>query len=256
MESPDLPVSSPPGCIDLLAIAPHPDDAEIGAGATLALHARRGYRVGILDLSRGELGTNGTAEERLAEAQEAARVLGLAWRGNLGLADRGLQPEPQRVTELALMLRRLRPRVVLLPSPSDAHPDHRAAGILAREALMSAGLPRWDPTTPSHRAQRVLYYFVDPPVAPSLLVDVSGYLEVKMRALRCHASQFLPGPGRVPTVLNDGHYLVRVEAQARYLGAMMGREAAEAFSAAELPLFSDLVAWSLRCPDPAGSGAR
>jgi len=238
----------PPGDgLQLLAIAPHPDDAEIGAGGTLALHAARGYRVGILDLTRGELGSNGTPEERLAEAERAAAVLGLAWRGNLGLPDRGLAASSGQVAELVRVLRRLRPRVVLLPSPTDAHPDHRAATALAEEALMSAGLPKWDPATPAHRVERVLYYFVDPPVHPSLLVDVSGYLEVKMQALRCHASQFLPGPGRTPTALNGGHYLARVEYQARYLGAACGREAAEAFAGRVLPVCSDLFAATVLC---------
>lgn len=238
----------PPGDgLQLLAIAPHPDDAEIGAGGTLALHAARGYRVGILDLTRGELGSNGTPEERLAEAERAAAVLGLAWRGNLGLPDRGLAASSGQVAELVRVLRRLRPRVVLLPSPTDAHPDHRTATALAEEALMSAGLPKWDPATPAHRVERVLYYFVDPPVHPSLLVDVSGYLEVKMQALRCHASQFLPGPGRTPTALNGGHYLARVEYQARYLGAACGREAAEAFAGRVLPVCSDLFAPTVLC---------
>ncbi|MDI6893222.1 MAG: bacillithiol biosynthesis deacetylase BshB1 [Bacillota bacterium] len=236
---------APGEALDLLAIAPHPDDAEIGAGATLALHAARGHRVGVLDLTRGELGTNGTPEERLREAGEAARVLGLAWRGNLGLPDRGLAVHPGAVAQLARTIRRLRPRVVLLPSPTDGHPDHRTATALAREAVMSAGLPKWDPETLAHRVERVLYYFVDPPVHPSLLVDGSGYLEVKMRALRCHASQFLPGPGRMPTVLNDGHYLARVEHQARYLGASCGRQDAEAFSTPAPPVLSNLVTWTL-----------
>ncbi|MDI7250893.1 MAG: bacillithiol biosynthesis deacetylase BshB1, partial [Bacillota bacterium] len=183
------------------------------------------------------------------EAREAARVLGLAWRGNLGLPDRGLAAGPTFGSApgptggLVRLLRILRPRVVLLPSEGDSHPDHRAASLLAREGIMSAGLPRWDPSTPAHRPRRVLYYFVDPPVAPSLLVDVSGHLDTKMRALRCHASQFLPGPDRLPTVLNDGHYLARVEAQARYLGASLRCEAAEPFRAAELPLLADLVTW-------------
>ena len=244
MEWPQILPPAPEEGLDLLAVAPHPDDAEIGAGATLALHVDRGHRVGVLDLTRGELGTNGTPEERLAEAREAARVLGLAWRGNLGLPDRGLVPGSAQVAELVRLLRTLRPRVVLLPWGEDAHPDHRAASLLARDAVMTAGLPRWDPSTPAHRPRRVLYYFVDPPVAPSLLVDVSGHLGAKMRALRCHASQFLPGPGRLPTPLNDGHYLARVEAQARYLGASVGCEAAEPFRADGLPVVADLVTWT------------
>lgn len=236
--------------LDILAIAPHPDDAEIGAGGTLAQHVARGYRVGICDLTRGELGTNGTAAERLAEAEEAAKVLGLAWRGNLGLPDRGLQVHPDTVGRLALLLRQLAPRVLLVPAVHDSHPDHQTASRLCYEAVMTASLPRWQPDPglalpcdppPAHRPAQILYYFVDRPVDPSLLVDVSGFLPRKMEALRCHASQFIYREGRTPTDLNDGHYLRRVEMQARYLGALVGREAAEPFLTSGPRVVTDLI---------------
>ncbi len=215
--------------LDLLCVAPHPDDAEMGVGGVLALCARAGARVGVLDLTRGELASNGTPQERLREGAEAAAALGLTWRGQLGLPDRGLH-NAAGAGELVGALRRTRPALVLIPHPDDPHPDHGAAGTLAREAVFSAGLrrvagPDWAAGAGATRPRGVLQYCINGWTAPAVAIDVTGVYEVKRRALRAHASQF--GSAEVPTRLNNGQALAQVEARDRYLGASIGASFAE-----------------------------
>src|SRR6476619_6395714 len=125
--------------VDLLVFGPHPDDIEIGIGGTVAKHTAGGVRVGLCDLTAGEMGSNGTVEGRLAEADAAAKLLGVSWRVNLGLPDRGLHSTADHVKLIASLVRRTRPRTVALPYWSDRHPDHVAASALANEAVFSAG---------------------------------------------------------------------------------------------------------------------
>ena len=176
--------------LDLLAVAPHPDDAELGVGGTLAKAARAGRAVGVLDLTRGELGSKGDPETRAREAAAAARVLGLAWRENLGLADGALADEPGAARVLAAQLRLVRPRVLFVPHPEDRHPDHVAAAALARRAVHLAGLARADVEGRPHKPERLLYYPGNAPVPPDLLVDVSDVIDVWEAAVRAFVSQF------------------------------------------------------------------
>ncbi|ADR36977.1 LmbE family protein [Oceanithermus profundus DSM 14977] len=176
--------------LDLLVVAPHPDDAELGAGGTLAKAARAGRAVGVIDLTQGELGSKGDPETRAREAEAAARVLGLAWRANLGLPDGGVADAPEPARALAALLRRTRPRVVLAPHPEDRHPDHVAAAALARRAVHLAGLARADVEGRPHKPERFLHYPGNAPVRPDLLVDVSDVIEVWEAAVRAFASQF------------------------------------------------------------------
>ena len=128
--------------VDLLAFGPHPDDLEIGLGGTLAKHAAKGYSVGLCDLTRGEMSSNGTPEERMQEAEEARQVLGAAWRENLGFPDRGIGTSPNHVHKVVELIRRFRPRVVALPFWEDRHPDHVASARMLREAVFNAKLRR------------------------------------------------------------------------------------------------------------------
>lgn len=212
--------------LDLLCVAPHPDDAELGMGGTLALEAASGHRVGILDLSRGEMASNGTPADRLRESANAATILGLAWRGNLGLPDRNLGSQPQ-VLELARVLRQLRPDVLCLPHPDDPHPDHGAAHRLIVEAVFSSGLRRLAAAGPPHRPRVVLQYFINGWAEPTFTCDVSVWRERKRAAVLAHASQFLHG--EVATRLNSGGAIAQVEGRDRYFGGQTGVEAAEGF---------------------------
>ncbi len=212
--------------LDLLCVAPHPDDAELGMGGTLALEADRGQRAGVLDLSRGEMASNGTPHDRLRESAAAAEILGLAWRGNLGLPDRDLGAAGA-VKALALALRALRPRVLCIPHPADPHPDHAAAHRLAVEAAFSSGLRRLEGGPGPHRAEVVLQYFINGWEEPTFVCDVTAAYGRKSRAIAAHHSQF--GAGEARTRLNTGGAVAQVEGRDRFFGGQAGVGMAEGF---------------------------
>jgi len=218
------------GPVDILAFGPHPDDIEIGVGATLAKHASLGHRVALCDVTAGEMGSNGTVEERLAEAEEARRVLGAVWRANLRIPDRGIGRDPDHVRIAADLVRRARPRVVALPYWSDRHPDHAAASQLLTEAVFSAGLRRYPAAGEAWTPEAVCYYFINDAAAPSFVVDVSDHYETKRRALACHVSQFRPaGAGAVPTRLTSARFQQLIESRDAQFGAQAGVAFAEGF---------------------------
>ena len=154
--------------VDVLAFGPHPDDIEIGIGATLAKHAALGHRVGLCDLTSGEMGSNGTVAERLVEAEAARAVLGALWRTNLGLPDRAIGSDPVHIRRVAEVVRRVRPRVVALPYWSDRHPDHVAASHLVAEAVFNAGLRRYPADGDVWKPDVSCYYFINES-APAVL---------------------------------------------------------------------------------------
>jgi N-acetylglucosamine malate deacetylase 1 len=216
--------------IDLLAVGPHPDDIEIGIGGTVAKHAALGLRVGLCDLTAGEMGSNGTVEERLAEAEEARRVLGAEWRVNLRLPDRALGGNPEQVRAVAALVRRARPRVVALPYWADRHPDHVAASQLLTEGVFSAGLRRYQAEGEAWKPESVCYYFINDSISPSFVIDVSEQYEVKRRALACHATQFAPsGSDAVSTRLTSSRFQQLIESRDAQFGALSGVAFAEGF---------------------------
>jgi len=218
------------GPVDILAFGPHPDDIEIGMGATVAKHASLGHRVALCDVTAGEMGSNGTVEERLAEAEQARQVLGAVWRTNLRLPDRGIGHAADHVRVAAEVVRRVRPRVVALPYWSDRHPDHVAASQLLTEAVFSAGLRRYPAAGDAWKPEAVCYYFINDMAAPSFVVDVSDSYDTKRRALACHASQFRPaGAGAVPTRLTSARFQQLVESRDAQFGAQVGVAFAEGF---------------------------
>ena len=180
---------------DVLAFGPHPDDLEIGLGATLAMHAASGHRVGLCDLTRGELASNGTPEERLAEAEQARVVLGAAWRKNLGWPDRGIGGRDAHVKNAAALIRRVRPRVIAIPYWADRHPDHGAASRVLTDAVFNARLRRYPLEGEPWNPEWVCYYFINDSAPPSFVLDVSAHYEAKRRALACYRSQFEQPPG-------------------------------------------------------------
>jgi bacillithiol biosynthesis deacetylase BshB1 len=178
--------------VDLLAIAAHRDDVELLVGGTLAKAAAAGHRVGVLDLTAGEKGTDGSAELRGQEAEAAARVLGLTARRNAGLPDAGLVNTPETRALVAGYVRAFRPRAVILPYMTGRHPDHRVASQLGYDACFLAGLRRFDAPGEPHRPEKLLYAMTyrEDAVKPSFVVDITGFMDVKMEAVRCYASQF------------------------------------------------------------------
>lgn len=249
--------SDAPAC-DLLVVAPHTDDAEIGLGGTLALLADRGRRVWVADLTRGELGSNATVDERWAEAESASAVLGLAGRVQMELPDGFLDPhDRQQTAAVAALLRSLRPRwLVTAPDPV-RHPDHVAAPALVARAAFLAGLTAWATPLPAHRAwargaplpapaeawrPEALFGVCPDGGRPSLLVDVGPVWERKTAALACFASQFDRAPGRRPTPINDASFLARIERRARTWGHRAGVDLAEALCGEAVPVLADLPA--------------
>jgi bacillithiol biosynthesis deacetylase BshB1 len=252
------------GC-DVLAIGAHPDDVEIGCGGTLARLAARGVRVGIVDLSRGELGTRGDVPTRRREAEAAAAILGAAWRTCLGLPDAGVRAEdPAHLEAVVGALRAAAPRAVFLPHPADPHPDHGATARLLLQGVVVGNLARFRPELGgAHRVRLVLAYPGPRQlIEPTLVVDIGTGGVSKQRALAAHASQFDPGAGS-PTQLASGYFLAAVEGRDRAYGNLIGCAFGEGFVGfGALP--ADEIAWLLgtvgaepgaRSPD-SGSGGR
>ncbi|MCC7272887.1 MAG: bacillithiol biosynthesis deacetylase BshB1 [Alphaproteobacteria bacterium] len=216
--------------VDILAVAAHPDDVELACGGTLILAARRGLRVAIADLTAGEAATRGTAEIRLREAAEAARRLGIAGRVCLGLPDTRVGETPEQEDRVVTLLRTARPRLLLLPYPTDRHPDHAGAARLVERAAFLARLPGRGEGAP-HAVGRLLHYCGHHPFAPDVVVDVGAVWAQRMHALHAHASQFDPDGGP-PTALSDGGFLRFVEARAICHGTMIGASHGEGFAMA------------------------
>jgi N-acetylglucosamine malate deacetylase 1 len=231
---------------DLLAIFPHPDDAELTCGGTLCKAAGQGYRVGILDLAAGELASRGTTELRSAEAASAARVLGVSLRENLGLPDAGLTNTPDTRLAVARVIRRLRPQIVLTaaPFPFGRHPDHRVTAELVRDACFVAGLAKLDGSLPPHRPRKVLHSITyrEDYLKPSFVVDVSAEFERKIEAIRCYASQF-EGLIQAGEVYPNGEPLVDiVRHQAAHYGSLIRTRYGEPFHVTETMRVDDVVA--------------
>jgi len=224
-----------PRPVDILAIGAHPDDVEIGCAGVLALASDAGLRVVVADLTRGELGTLGSPEVRDQERRAAAEVLGIWSRPCLNLPDTRVGRDEGHVDAVVAMVRELRPRVVLAPHTDDRHPDHAAAGRLAREACFFAGLVKVGTGAP-HRPHHLFHYMLHNPFAPSFVVDVTATWSRKVEAVEAYVSQFGPSPAPRPDAL-DPRFVDLVEARARLHGAMIGVERGEAyFSAGPVPL--------------------
>jgi N-acetylglucosamine malate deacetylase 1 len=214
--------------IDLLVFGPHPDDLEIGLGGTIARHTAEGFSVGLVDLTAAELSTNGTPETRQAEALEAARVLGAAFRENLGWPDGGIAATPAMVHAAVAVIRRHRPRTVAIPHWEDRHPDHvRASDVLTTAAFTSA-LRKYVTDEEPWKPGWFCYYFINDSAPPSFVVDVSDYYERKRAALACYRSQFATDSGDpIPTRLNAPTFRTLIESRDAQFGALAGVAFAE-----------------------------
>ena len=216
--------------LDLLVFGPHPDDLEIGMGGAIAKHARQGHRVGLCDLTAGEMGSNGTVEERLAEAEAARVVLGASWRENLRWPDRRIGKDPAHLEEAVAFVRRHRPRTVAVPYWSDRHPDHGASSHLLTEAVFNAGLRRYPAEGEPWKADWICYYFINDSADVSFVVDVSTVYQLKRQALDCHVSQFeRTRPGAADTRLNTPLFRQLIESRDAQFGALAGVRWAEGF---------------------------
>jgi bacillithiol biosynthesis deacetylase BshB1 len=239
--------------LDLLAIAAHPDDAELTCGGTLARSAESGYRTGVLDLARGEMATRGSPEIRAREASCASVVLGLAVRENAALPDAHLHNTDENRRVLVSAIRRLRPRVVILPFPRGRHPDHRIASELGRDACFLAGLGAYGDGladgAPAHRPYKILYAlsYREDPVKPTFVVPLTGeQFQRKMEAIRCYASQF-EGAHSAGEIFPTGQPLFElVETQSRHYGSLIREAYGEPFYSDETMAVEDVVRLSVQ----------
>jgi bacillithiol biosynthesis deacetylase BshB1 len=231
--------------LDILAVAAHPDDAELVMGGTIARETSAGRRLGIVDLTRGESGSRGSPEARLEEAQEAARILGVAHRESLALPDARLQATPEHRDPVVETVRRLRPRVVMTQHWEQRHPDHAATGRLVYDACFLAGLRNYRPDLGAAWRPRKLAYAVTmtevTEVKPSFVVDITAFWETKLRAISAYASQFTPPPGETDRLPLD-LFKERVELAGRRHGQRIGVRYGEGFVTREPLVVDDLLA--------------
>jgi bacillithiol biosynthesis deacetylase BshB1 len=215
--------------LDILVFGAHPDDAEIGMGATIAKHSQAGLRVGICDLTQAEMSSNGTPLERQQEAAVAAELLGVRARFNLNLPDRGLFVEATQIEAITAMIRQTKPRIVFAPYWIDRHPDHIACSKLVEEAVFNAKLRKFLPSTEPVQVEQLYFYFIHEWPQPNVIIDVSDVHSLKMKALEAYSSQFTNSDRHtVKTPLNQG-YLSQIEARDRLLGQTYQFAYAEGF---------------------------
>jgi bacillithiol biosynthesis deacetylase BshB1 len=230
-----------PPRIDALAIAAHPDDVEQTCGGTLIQLAEQGYRTGVLDLTAGDMGSRGTPEQRLAESGEAAPKMLLKFRGNMRMPDARLENTISARMSIAVEIRKLRPRLVILPYWEARHPDHYRASELGYEACFLAGLKNLDPYTEPHRPRKVLYASQYANVTPSLVTDITRQFERRMEALLAYRSQY----GAADTVSDlfpeAAEIRGRLEMVARFYGNLIGVKYGEPFVVKEPLAAADLM---------------
>ena len=226
---------------DVLAIAAHRDDVEQTCGGTLLRMAARGLRTAILDLTQGEAGTRGTAQERAREAEEAARILGVGWRQALTLPDGAIENTLDNRIAVASVLRRLRPRVVILPYWQARHPDHAGTGTLAYDACFLAGLKSVDTGDEPHRPFKIVYASLSADVRPSFVVDITPFVEQRHQALMAYQSQYANQSAGSGLFVPEEEIRERTFAEARHYGLLAGVRFGEPFVQKEVGLVDDLT---------------
>lgn len=227
--------------IDILAIAAHRDDVEQTCGGTLLKHAERGLRTGILDLTRGEMGTRGTAHDRAREAVDAARILKVSWREALDIPDGHVENNWDNRLKVARVIRALKPRVVILPYWQGRHPDHYTAATLGFEACFTAGLKKLDLDGEPHRPFKIVYASLYYDVRPTFLVDISAQFEARMQSLFAYKSQYADQQTGATLFPAQQEIRERIEAMARFYGVLGGVKYAEPFVQKEVGLVEDLM---------------
>jgi bacillithiol biosynthesis deacetylase BshB1 len=226
---------------DVLAIAAHRDDVEQTCGGTLLRMAARGLRTAILDLTKGEAGTRGSAEERANEANEAARLLGVGWRQALGLPDGAIENTFENRIEIVHVLRLVRPRVVILPYWQARHPDHSIVATLGYDACFLSGLKKVDTGAAPHRPFKIVYASLYADVRPSFIVDITDFVEQRHAALMAYRSQYANQAAGGGLFVPEEEIRERTFAEARHYGLLAGVRFGEPFVQREVGLVDDLT---------------
>lgn len=228
--------------VDLLAFGAHPDDVEIGAGGTLIKHRLAGYEIGIIDLTAGEMGSNGTPEIRRKEAMAASEVLGAEFRHCLELPDTKISRNEEAIKAIVAEIRAARPKIILAPYWKDRHPDHVKTSKLITESCFKAGLKKFKAKGAPYRPQAVVYYFLAEVDDADFIVDISNEYEIKIEALLNHTSQVSYDPEHdFQTILNDSSFLDKLDARFRYLGSLVDSQYGEGFKYKKTIQVSDLT---------------
>ena len=233
--------------IDILAIGVHPDDIELSCAGTLFAHAKKGYSFGLLDLTRGELGTRGTAETRDAEAAASAKIMGASFRKNLAMADGKFSVDDAHKTQIIEIIRWSKPTLVLANALNDRHPDHGRAAKLIADACYYAGLRKWETTfqneiQEAHRPTNVLHYIQDYFQTPDIVVDITGHFEQKLDCIKAYKTQFFDPESKEPeTPLTGADYFDYIRARAQDMGRPAGYELAEGFQRSRINGLQDLL---------------
>lgn len=229
--------------VDVLAIAAHRDDVELTCSGTLLVAARHGHRTGVVDLTAGEMGTRGSAELRAKEAADAAKILGLTVRENLGLPDAAIVNSPEARALLVPVIRRLQPKVVIAPAQDGRHPDHRVTAELVRDACFLAGLAKVAPGLPPYRPRKVVHCITyrEEPTKPTFIVDISDVFEEKLAAMAAYGSQ-LSGVLQAGEVYPNTDELFQiVRHQAAHYGSMIRCRYGEPYYTAETMRVDDIL---------------
>jgi N-acetylglucosamine malate deacetylase 1 len=228
--------------LDILAIAAHRDDVEQTCGGTLLKAAQRGQRTGILDLTQGEMGTRGTADDRAREAADAAQILGASWRRALDIPDGRVENTWENRLKVASVIRETRPRVVILPYWKGRHPDHYTCSVLGYEACFLAGLAKLDSSFTAHRPFKIIYATLYYDVRPTFVVDISQQFEQKFASILAYKSQFSDQEAGKDLFPAHDEIRARVDSMVRYYGALGGVKYGEPFLQKEVGLVDDLLA--------------
>lgn len=233
--------------LDILAIGVHPDDVELGCSGTLMKHIDLGYKVGILDLTKGELGTRGDDKTRLKEATAAAKIMGIEVRENLGFADGFFANDKQHQLELIKILRKYQPNIVITNAKYDRHPDHGRSAELTKDAVFLSGLAKIETKQggtkqKAYRPKAVYNYIQALHAEPQLVVDISEYYDRKLQAVLAYKTQFFdPKSKENNTFISSPEFLEFVKARALHFGVPIGVKYAEAFTVNRTPGVNDLV---------------
>jgi N-acetylglucosamine malate deacetylase 1 len=232
--------------LDVVAIAAHPDDVEQTCGGTLIRMAEMGYRTGVLDLTAGDMGTRGTPEQRVEESEAAGKVMRLHWRGNLYMPDARLENTLSARMTMAVKIRELKPRVVILPYWQGRHPDHYRCSEIGSEACFLAGLKKLDEYSEPHRPSKILYASLYADVKPSFIVDISAQFERRMTALLSYVSQYGETAEGSTLFPNEQEIRERLGAIARFYGNQIGVRYGEPFVVKEAIQIDDIVSMPVR----------
>ena len=217
--------------LDILAFGAHPDDVELGCSGTLLSHIEQGKKAGIVDLTRGELGTRGTAETRDEEAAKASEILGITFRKNLKMADGFFTNDKEHQLKIVEVIRETQPEIVLCNATTDRHPDHGRAARLVTDAAFLAGLVKVDTGQKPFRPNNIYHYMQDRLIKPDIVVDISNHFEQKMESIMAYGTQFYnPDSKEADTYISSADFLAFLKARMHEMGHLIGVKYGEGFS--------------------------